>query len=187
MRTIPSPPSAPSGRRKPPARVGDVDRQALLLRPREPERLQPRGQARATAAGSHHEVRRDHALGAAVLTGEGSHARDAASVLGGHEPDDIATVDDGDAGQRRDPAAHVALEERAARVDRARAGRRACELVAVEHHAQIRQPLARRGSRRNELVGEPGQQRVQARLPVREQRVRVPALRHRPSGLGAGG
>ena len=98
----------------------------------------------------------------------------------------VAAIDQRDCGQLTHAAAHMALDERPAGEDRAGARRCAGQLMAADHEPHL---LERRAGWRpggGQLGAEARQQRVQARLPMRQQRVGVAALRHRPAALKAG-
>jgi len=165
------------------AGVRDPDRQLLLARPCIPEALEPGGEPRRPAVRDDHEVGRERLLGAAVGAPQDPHAGDALAAGIRHQAERVAAVDDLDAGQRAHAPPHVPLDERAARHQRERAGRRAREPAAADDEARLGERLALRRAVGHQLRAEAGQQRVQAGLPVRQQRVRVAALRHRPAPL----
>ena len=168
-----------------PARVGDADLEPLLRGRPKPSALEPRRDAAGAPRCRHDEVRRERLLRAAVDTAQDPHAGDVRAVAAGREADGVAAVDQRDVRQRADAAPDVALDERPAGEDRAGAGGGASELVAAQHDAHLVQDVAGRRPARDQLVVEAGQQPVHARLPEREQRVRVAALRHRPAAAQA--
>ena len=108
-----------------PARVCHVDRQPLLARPRVAEPVEPGRDARAAAAGGDDEIRGERLLRAAVGAPQEPHSGDALAVRARRQPEDVAAVDQLDAGQRPYAPAHVALDERPPGEDRMGAGRRA--------------------------------------------------------------
>ena len=80
----------------------------------------------------------------------------------GGQPESVAAIDQRDARQLPDAAAHVALDERPARESRAGARRCAGQLMAADHEAHL---LERRAGRRpggGQLGAEARQQRVEA-------------------------
>jgi len=169
-----------------PARVAHADRELLLRRACVAEPLEPRRQPRRSPARRDHEVGREELLRAAVAALQDPHARDPVAVRPRRQPKRVAAVDQLHARERPHAAADVALDEGSAREQRVRARRGAREPVAADDEARLRERLAGRRAGGHELLAESGQQRVEAGLAVRQQRMRMAALRDRLAPLEAG-
>ena len=174
------------GQGKRPAGVGDADLEALHRGALVAQRLEPGGDASRAAGGGDDQVRRERLLGAAVGTVQDPHAGDPLAVPAGGQPESVAAIDQRDARQLTNAAAHVALDEGPARERRGGARRCAGQLMATDHEAHLLERRAGWRPSRGQLGAEAGQQRVEKRLPVRQEGVGVASLRHRPAALEAG-
>ena len=168
---------------QPAAGVLEVDRQALVPRLREAERVQPGRHLRRAAGGAH-----DESASIVVLTpSEPAYARHAPAAAAAHEPERLAAVDELDAGQRAHAPAHVAFDERPApdRITRSPVvGAR--ELVAVDDPAQLLERVARgRAGRRPARRSSPGSSDSRCAQPGGSRPCDVPALRHGSAPLEA--
>ena len=174
------------GQGKRPAGVGDADLEALHLGALVAQRLEPGRDASRAAGGGDDQVRRERLLGAAVGTAQDPHAGDPPAVPAGGQPESVAAIDQRDARQLTNAAAHVALDEGPARERRGGARRCAGQLMATDHEAHLLERRAGWRPSRGQLGAEARQQRVEKRLPVRQEGVGMASLRHRPAALEAG-
>ncbi|MCQ0019501.1 hypothetical protein LUX39_41770 [Actinomadura madurae] len=99
----------------------------------------------------------------------------------GEQPDDVAPLGDPDAGQRLDPLADDALQQRPARLDRPLRAGAPGEDVPAEGEAVVDAGVGDDGAAADELRLDAGQEVLQDPLPARQQDVGVPALRDSPA------
>ena len=165
--------------------VADVDRHALLDRPRVAERLEPRGHARTAAGRAHHQIRLQRLGRARIGAAQYADTGDPLPIGAGFEPEGVDAVAQLDVGERAHAAADVALQQRSARDQRAGPELGARERVPAEDDPHLVHRRIRRRARGDQLGDDARQQRLQARLTARQQRVGVRALRNPAASLDA--
>ena len=160
----------------PAARVPDADLEALPGRRAVPGRLEPDGQAGAAAGGVDDEICVYPLLRAPVDATDDVGPHDASTIRSGGQSYDVPAAQEADPGQRQDPAANRRLEDRSTHADGGQSGPALSEPKPAEADAGVREHVADRSARLDELGREPGEQLLEHVVTSREQPVQMACL-----------